>query len=478
MDCMRINCAHDDATAWAGMIAHLHRANEALGRNCLVAMDLGGPKLRTGPLASGPAVVRIRPARDAFGRVTAPARVWLTAREGGHAAPTPATMTLHLPRAWLLRLRVAAQITFHDARGARRHMRIVDVNGDGVWAEADKTCYIVPGTKLWRSGARRTERPALAGDFPVPEQPIVLRSGDTLTITRNLQPGRTASRDSHGCVLTPASIGCTLPEVFDDVRCGERIWLDDGRIGGIVETIDSDRVVVKVDHARLHGEKLRSDKGINLPESRLQLSALTDKDIIDLEFIVRHADLVSLSFVNSAADVEKLQEHLHRLGGDKLGLILKIETRRGFEALPEMLLTALRSPRVGVMIARGDLAVECGFERMAELQEEILWICEAAHVPVIWATQVLENLAKEGVPSRAEITDAAMGERAECVMLNKGPHVCEAVRVLDDILRRMESHVSKKRSMLRELKLARRFLQGRRELPERSPGTIPTTHPG
>ena len=96
--------------------------------------------------------------------------------------------------------------------------------------------------------------------------------------------------------------------------------------------------------------------------------------------------------------------------------------------------------------------MECGFERLAEVQEEILWLCEAAHVPVIWATQVLETLAKKGSPSRAEITDAAMGERAECVMLNKGPHVLEAVRVLDDILRRMQGHQAKKRPMLRALR--------------------------
>jgi pyruvate kinase len=102
------------------------------------------------------------------------------------------------------------------------------------------------------------------------------------------------------------------------------------------------------------------------------------------------------------------------------------------------------SPSDGVMIARGDLAVECGYERLAEVQEEILCICEAAHVPVLWATQVLENMAKMGSPSRAEVTDAAMANRAECVMLNKGPHVVEAVRALDDILRRMEARQSKK----------------------------------
>ena len=145
---------------------------------------------------------------------------------------------------------------------------------------------------------------------------------------------------------------------------------------------------------------------------------------------------------------------LPKLNAQHLGVVLKIETQRAFEQLPNLLLEVMRSPCAGVMIARGDLAIECGWERMAEVQEEILWICEAAHMPVIWATQVLEKLTKEGLPSRAEITDAAMGERAECVMLNKGPYVVDAVRALDDILRRMENHQHKKRSMLRQLRLA------------------------
>jgi pyruvate kinase len=85
-------------------------------------------------------------------------------------------------------------------------------------------------------------------------------------------------------------------------------------------------------------------------------------------------------------------------------------------------------------------------ERTGELQEEIMWVAEAAHLPVIWATQVLENFAKKGQRSRAEITDAAMGERAECVMLNKGPFIVDAVKVLDDVLRRMQRHQTKKAS--------------------------------
>jgi pyruvate kinase len=142
--------------------------------------------------------------------------------------------------------------------------------------------------------------------------------------------------------------------------------------------------------------------------------------------------------------IRAVQAQLARHGAERLGIVLKIETRLGFEQLPSLLLAAMRGPRVGVMIARGDLAVKLGWERLAEVQEENLWVCEAAHIPVIWATQVLEGLAKKGVPSRAEITDAAMGERAECVMLNKGPHLATAVRVLDGILQRMQAHQSKK----------------------------------
>jgi pyruvate kinase len=95
------------------------------------------------------------------------------------------------------------------------------------------------------------------------------------------------------------------------------------------------------------------------------------------------------------------------------------------------------------MIARGDLAVEIGYRRLAEMQEEILWLCEAASIPVIWATQVLDEFVKTGIPTRAEITDAAMAERAECVMLNKGTHVVAAVKALHELLPLMEAHPNK-----------------------------------
>ncbi len=130
----------------------------------------------------------------------------------------------------------------------------------------------------------------------------------------------------------------------------------------------------------------------------------------------------------------------------------KIETPRAVRNLPEIIIQAAGRQPLAVMIARGDLAVELGFERLAEMQEEILWICEAAHVPAIWATQVLEELVKTGLPSRGEMTDAAMAGRAECVMLNKGPNVGVAIDALDRLLHRMGGHQTKKTPTLRALK--------------------------
>ncbi|HEX5871322.1 MAG TPA: pyruvate kinase, partial [Longimicrobium sp.] len=163
------------------------------------------------------------------------------------------------------------------------------------------------------------------------------------------------------------------------------------------------------------------------------------------------------SFARTAADVRRLRAELERAGAPEMGVILKIETPSAFLELPTMLMEALRCRAAGVMIARGDLAVEVGFERLAEVQEEILWMCEAAHVPVVWATQVLEQLTREGSPSRAEVSDAALGERAECVMLNKGPYLADAVRTLDDILSRMHRHQEKKRPLLAHLGVADHF---------------------
>jgi len=302
--------------------------------------------------------------------------------------------------------------------------------------------------------AHRVQHATHVGGLRQREDPLVLRPGDLLDLTRLETPGGPADVDENGTVTCSAHIGCTAPEVFQDIREAQAIWFDDGKIGGTVRAVSADGVRVEITQADPDGTRLRADKGINLPDSELRLPALGAEDLADLDVIAAHADMVALSFANRPEDVAELRAALAQRTDRNVGVVLKIETRRGFQNLPRMLLEALRSQPVGVMIARGDLAVECGYERLAEVQEEMLWLCEAAHTPVIWATQVLEQLAKLGRPSRAEITDAAMGVRAECVMLNKGPHTVEAVRTLDNILSRMQLHQRKKRSLFRRLNVS------------------------
>jgi len=243
-------------------------------------------------------------------------------------------------------------------------------------------------------------------------------------------------------------IGCTLPEIFGVAAIGARVLFDDGRLGGKVVSTGADDLKIRIDHPSLGEVKLRGGKGINVPEMDLPISALTEQDLKDLQTAVKIADIIELSFVREPTDVIQLFDELDRLHATDIGVVLKIETPRAFENLPQLILTAMRRRRIGVMIARGDLAVESGYERMAELQQETLSLCEAAHLPVVWATQVLEQLAKTGRPSRAEITDAAMSERAECVMLNKGPFIIDAVIALDHILGRMAGRDYKGSSLL------------------------------
>ena len=449
MDIARINCAHDGPHEWKAMATHVRRAARAAGRTVKILMDLGGPKLRTGPVAPGPAVLKLRPQRDAIGRVLAPVRVGLR-MAGATTAIVGASAHVGVDVAWLGQLEEGDHIDLTDARGAHRSLLVIRQDEGGVLAECAQTAYLVPKTRLKLRRRVIGTRTSLLSDLPNKEGELHLERGSTLYLTRNGigQP----AHSGKGKRQRPAStVACTLPEVIEQVCVGERIWFDDGRIGGVIRQIDKDGLEIEIIQARDTGEKLVGDKGINLPDSQLDLPALSEKDLEDLKVVAKLGDLVGLSFVQGARDVATLRSCLLEIGAPDLGIVLKIETRRSFENLPELLFSAMANRAAGVMIARGDLAVECGYERLAEVQEEILWAAEAAHMPVIWATQVLENLAKTGLPSRAEITDAAMGERAECVMLNKGPHITEAMRTLDDILRRMQAHQSKKRPLLRAL---------------------------
>jgi pyruvate kinase len=451
MDIMRLNCAHDGPQAWLAMIRHLREAEKASGRACKVYADLQGPKLRTGAIQAVGRVVEFGPQRDVWGAVVQAARLLVVARGAPEPDSASADAVLPVDSELLALVQEGDELELLDSRGSYRTLTFVR-REEGAWlAQAAVHIYL-------RDGARcvlmRDDRMLAEGNVgPLPEVvlPIVLRVGDRLQLTTEDQAGSPARYSERGALVAPASIPCTLPEVFDAARAGQSIWFDDGKIGGVIESVDGRRVTVEVTHAGAEGSKLRSEKGINLPETELKVPALNAKDLSDLRFVAPHVDIVGLSFVRRPRDVLELENELTALNSQHIGVVLKIENREAFDNLPRLLLTALRSPPVGVMVARGDLAVEVGFERLAEVQEEILSLCEAAHVPVIWATQVLESMAKKGLPSRAEVSDAAMSARAECVMLNKGPHIVETVKLLSGVLERMSAHRAKRRPMLRRL---------------------------
>jgi pyruvate kinase len=250
----------------------------------------------------------------------------------------------------------------------------------------------------------------------------------------------------------PPEVECSLPATLAELVPGAEVCFDEGRIRFSCEQADGESAVLRVVRVESKG-RIRPNKGLNFPGTPLSLDPLTAKDLADLAVVAPLVDIVGYSFVQSARDMQRLQCALEALVPNRRpGIAAKIESAVAVRNLPEIIVQGAGGQPLAVMIARGDLAVEIGFVRLAEIQEEILWLCEAAHAPVVWATQVLDSFVRKGSHSRGEITDAAMAERAECVMLNKGAHVLDAVGVLDDVLGRMEAHQSKKTSRLRALR--------------------------
>ena len=446
INCFRINCAHDGPEYWKKMVDNIEKAKVETGKDCRICMDLSGPKFRTGHMRAGPKVIRLKPEKNDYGIVVNPVKFWIAPENN----PPEDNSISFLPvdESWYSLLKKGSIIQLVDARGKKRKIKIIDESYTGKWATTNDTTYIRTGTKLHLLGKSKSEKiKTVVGELIPLEEKILLRIGDQLVIHKKDTPGRPARINDDGTVKKPAHISCALNEIFTDTKPGEPALLDDGKIEGFIEEIKNDKLIIRITWANDTGSTLRADKGINLPESELKLRGLTEKDREDLKFITKYADVVNVSFVNTSEDVEDIKNVLKELNAPHLGVILKIETQQGFKNLPKIILNAMEHFPIGVMIARGDLAVEVGWQRLAEVQEEILKICAAAHIPDIWATQVLETLAKKGRPSRAEITDAAMAQRADCIMLNKGPHIISAIKMLDNIIRIMQNSKRSKNSL-------------------------------
>lgn len=259
------------------------------------------------------------------------------------------------------------------------------------------------------------------------------------------------------------AINTSVPEVLKNVDIEQLIKIDDGQIEAEVTEVQDGGLICKViKTSKDNGVKVKTEKGINFPELDINLKVLTEKDRTDLDFAVDNADVIAFSFIKSSEDIKYIESTLQeKLPENKkdMPIIAKIETTEAIGEIPNIIAEAAAVRAFGVMVARGDLAVEIGYERLSEIQEELLWICEAAHTPVIWATQVLESLIKSGIPTRSEISDVVAGSRAECIMLNKGDYIVDGVKTVDDILSKSENHNYKKTAMLRALNISKSMFE-------------------
>ncbi len=455
MDIARVNCAHDTSHEWSMIITAVRDAEkrlasrgQAIGRSCRVFMDLAGPKVRTGPLMLTTRPLKLTVEKDDYGR---PARI-LEGFLDAEASQTqrvrspgaPSSFVIALPgQSGLTNLVLGEELRFTDTRGRIRVLRLLErVSPTKVRVGLERTAYLEEGMELVTTGG------ASFCIGPIMPQPVDIRvqAGDRLILYR--EPAR-LGHEARG--QEPPGISCTLPAVLEMVKPGHRVCVDDGKITTIVRNLNPEYVELEVIAPHDIPARIRPEKGLNFPDSPIDVPAFTAQDREDLRFVAQHATAVGLSFAHQPQDLLDLRKALEDLGCPDLGIVIKIETREAIHRLAQLLLAGLNIPRFGVMIARGDLAVEVGFEHLALVQEDILCLCDAAHVPVIWATQVLENLAKSGLPARAEITDAATGQRAECVMLNKGRFVLDAVKILADLLGSRERQRIKKRQVFRDI---------------------------
>lgn len=232
-------------------------------------------------------------------------------------------------------------------------------------------------------------------------------------------------------------VSVTYPELTRDVKVGETILLDDGKLRVIVVSIDGEDVITHV----TQGGTLRPRKGVNLPESNLSLPSITDKDKEDLKFALKHnASWVALSFVRKASDIEELRD-LIEAHGSKALIIAKIEKPEAVENIDAIIATS-----GGIMVARGDLGVEIPLQNVPLVQKEIVRKCQKAGRPVIIATQMMESMIDNMSPSRAEVNDVANAvmDGADAVMLSGetsvGKYPVEVIKTMSKIITRVEDY--------------------------------------
>ncbi|AMX85176.1 pyruvate kinase [Geobacillus subterraneus] len=440
MDIARINCAYGSPETWETLAAVIRRAEERLqqqllGKRCRIYMDLPGPKIRVDRLAVHTGPVKLTVPKNEYGEPVQPLAGIISFGPSQPLSPLPhdVSFILQLTAEEEAVVEQGDDLFFADVRGRKRKLKVIEQMGPSCFKVLlSRTAYVQKGMKLWRGSALFTLSSALF----IPMKAFV-KTGTPLYIYFD-DAQFAAAKDERGVKMTT-----TLAKAWRNVRAGDRLYLNDGQILARVVKVHERCVEAKVIADGGKRKTIKQGTGIHLPDSFIHLTVppLTDRDLEVIPFIAEHADMVGLSFVHTPYDLRKLYRLLSEQGASSLPVVAKIETREALHNLARIVLEGLKLPAFGVMIARGDLALEVGFEHMAAAQREILMLCRAAHIPVIWATQVLEQLAKKGLPSRAELSDVFLGKQAQCIMLNKGAHIAEAVRLLAFLLANEDSHV-------------------------------------
>ena len=236
---------------------------------------------------------------------------------------------------------------------------------------------------------------------------------------------------------------------------GDPVLFNDGALYSTVQELGQGEALLRITQAKDGGQTIYENCGINLPDTQLNLPAVTEEDEQVLLATADFASIVEVSFVRTVQDVQdalamvcRVEEH----SGRALGIVLKLETLEAMQNLPEILLELMKHERVGVMVARGDMAAELGIMQMVEAPRYVVNLCEAAQIPVIIGSDILDTLTNWGQPTRAEVTDAAWAQRAECVMLDQGKHMVETVQALSGLLSTMDEVQRKNQSLLSPLR--------------------------
>lgn len=264
-----------------------------------------------------------------------------------------------------------------------------------------------------------------------------LRVGEIENNALPVSPGDVLTFTNERCVGNMERIYVSYPNLAGDVRLGNKILIDDGKIEVVVKDITRSKDV-KVEVTI--GGVLSSKKGINLPDTKISLPALTEKDLADLEFIIdQDCDWVALSFVRSVKDLVILRSKLDERKS-KTKIIAKIEKPEALTNIRDIILES-----DGIMIARGDLGVEMPVEKVPMIQKELIRKCMHRAKPVIVATQMMESMMDRVKPNRSEITDVANAvlEGADAVMLSgetaTGQHPVLVVETMSRIIKEIEA---------------------------------------